>query len=156
MRSRLLLNTYDGSMTELKIRPQGEDAQVEFFLQYHRRERGEECPVSAVLRFCQVASLDFEVNCFDNPTGAELCGFYEIFDVDFKKQLLEKIFSNRKASYLLHGDYDYEPDNPADILNFRPPMEDTLGKLEEYRLFQQQTQGGIYHILCKRYELEES
>ena len=156
MKSRLLLNTYDGSMTELKIRPQGEGAQVEFSLQYYRRACGEERLVPAVLRFCQVASLDFEVNCFDNPVGAELCGFYEIFDADCKRQLLEKVFSNRKAGYLLHGDYDYEPDNPTDILNFRPPMEDTLGKLEEYRLFQQQTQGGIYHILCKRYELEDS
>ena len=62
---------------------------------------------------------------------------------------------NRKDGYLFHGDYDYDPGEPADMLNFRPPMEAVLGELEQYRLFQQQTQGGIYHILCKRYELIE-
>lgn len=155
MRSRLLLTTYDGSITECKIRPQGEDAQVEFAIQYYRRENGEERTVSAVLRFYQVASLDFEVNCFDNPLGAELGGFYEILDESAKKQMLEKVFENRKDGYLFHGDYDYDPGEPADMLNFRPPMEAVLGELEQYRLFQQQTQGGIYHILCKRYELIE-
>ena len=87
--------------------------------------------------------------------GAELGGFYEILDEDLKRRMLEKVFQNRKDGYLVHGDYDYDQEEPADILNFRPPMEEMLGELEQYRLFQQQTQGGIYHILCKHYELIE-
>lgn len=155
MKSKLLLNTYDGSLIECKIRPQGEDTQADFSIQYYYHENGEAQNVSALLRFFQVASLDLEVNFFDNPIGAELGGFYEILDEDFKKQMLEKVFGNRRDGYLFHGNYDYHPEEPADVLNFRPPMEEVLSELEQYRLFQQQTQGGIYHILCKRYELIE-
>lgn len=155
MKSKLLLNTHDGSLTACTIRPQSEDTQVEFSVQYYCHENGEERSVSAILRFSQVASVDVEINFFDNPIGAELGGFYEILDIDFKKQMLEKVFQNRKDGYLFHGDYDYAPEDPADILNFRPPIESMLEELEQYRLFQQQTQGGIYHILCKRYELIE-
>lgn len=155
MKSKLLRNTHDGSLTECKIRPQGDETVVEFAIQYYRREDGEERNVSGVLRFSHVASVDLEVNFFDNPIGAELGGFYEILDEDLKRRMLEKVFQNRKDGYLVHGDYDYDPEEPADILNFRPPMEEMLGELEQYRLFQQQTQGGIYHILCKCYELIE-
>lgn len=155
MESKLLLSTHDGSLTECRIRPHSDETEVEFAIQYYRRKDGEEQNVSAVLRFSQVVSVDAEVNFFDNPIGAELGGFYEILDEDFKRQMLEKVFQNRKDGYLFHGDYDYDPQEPADILNFRPPMEEMLGELEQCRLFQQQTQGGIYHILCKRYELIE-
>ena len=155
MKSKLLLNTHDGSLTAVNLQPRGEETRVEFAIRYYCRENGEERNVSAVLRFFQVASVDLEVNFFNNPIGAELGGFYEILDEDFKRQMLEKVFQNRKDGYLFHGDYDYDPEEPADILNFRPPMEEVLAQLGQYRLFQQQTQGGIYHILCKRYELAE-
>ena len=155
MKSKLLRNTHDGSLTECKIRPQGDETEAEFAIQYYRREDGEERNVSGVLRFSHVASVDLEVNFFDNPIGAELGGFYEILDEDLKRRMLEKVFQNRKDGYLVHGDYDYDQEEPADILNFRPPMEEMLGELEQYRLFQQKTQGGIYHILCKHYELIE-
>ena len=156
MISTLLLNTCDGSLTEFKVRPQGEDTQAEFAISYYQRGNGAEDSISGVLRFSQVASLDLEVNFFDNPIGAELGGFYEILDDDFKRQILEKIFANRKEGYLFHGDYNYVPLEPADILNFRPPMEDVLGEMDRYRLFQLQTQGGIYHILCRHYQLIEN
>ncbi len=155
MKSKLLLPTYDGSISEFKVCPQGQNAQAEFSIQYYRWGSGEEQLISAVLRFYEIACLDLEINCFDNPVGAELGGFYEILDVELKKQILEKVFENRREGYLFHGDYDYDPNEPADILNFRPPIEGVLSELEQYRLFQQQTQGGIYHILCKGYELAE-
>ena len=121
MKSKLLLNTNDGSLTACTIRPQSEDTQVEFSVRYYRYENGEEQSVSAILRFSQVASVDMEINFFDNPIGAELGGFYEILDEDFKKQMLEKVFRNRKDGYLFHGDYDYDPEDPGDILNFSHP-----------------------------------
>ena len=36
--------------------------------------------------FQQVVAIHFEVNLFDNCIGSELCGFYEIFNVDKKKK----------------------------------------------------------------------
>ena len=42
MKSKLLRNTHDGSLTECKIRPQGDETVVEFAIQYYRREDGEE------------------------------------------------------------------------------------------------------------------
>ena len=71
MKSKLLLNTYDGSLTACTIRPQSEDTQVEFSVRYYRYENGEEQSVSAILRFSQVAGVDMEINFFDNPIGAE-------------------------------------------------------------------------------------
>ena len=156
MKSKLLLPTYDGNLTEWKVYPQCKDTRADFQIQYYRRTGKETHSVCAVLRFYHVASVDFEVNFFDNPIGAELGGFYEIFDTDTKKQMLEKVFQHRKAGYLIHGDYHYAPEEPADMLNFRPPMDDMQETLEQYRLYQLQTQGGIYHLLCKRYELMEN
>lgn len=156
MKSKLLLPTYDGSLIEFHIHPQCEDTRAEFQIQYYRQTEEEERSVSAVLRFYQVISVDLGVNFFDNPIGAELGGFYEIFDMDTKKQMLEKIFQHRKVGYLIHGDYNYAPEEPADMLNFRPPMDEMQKNLEQYRLYQLQTQGGIYHLLCKYYKLMES
>ena len=155
MRSRLVLPTWDGSLHEVKISPLCGETQVEFQIRYYKGEGGEERSVAALLRFHQVASLDMEVNCFDQPVGADLGGFYEILDGDFKKQLLEKVFENRKTGYLFHGSYDYDPEDPADMLNFRGPVEAMLRDVDGFHLYQLQAMGGICHILSRDYELVE-
>lgn len=98
-------------------------------------------------------SVNFEVNYFENYIGAELFGFYEIFCSDNKTEMIEKVFSTRLDGYLYHGDYDYDPNDENDILNYRESVNDIFDDLENYHLYQQQTQGDIYYILASGYEI---
>lgn len=148
MKSNLLINTYDGSLLELRVRPQCRETTVEFDITYYDEE---DKSVSAVLIFENVISVDFEVNYFDNYIGAELFGFYEIEDRDRKRDMIERIFENRKEGYLASGAYDYDAEDEHDMLNCRQEFDEI--DPAAYHLYQQQTQGGVYHILAGGYEL---
>lgn len=149
--SKLLIKTFDGSMPQLVIRPKCNQAQVELDIQYYDYD-GDGKLKKAKLLFRDVVSIDFEVNYFDNCVGAELFGFYEINRLEKKQEMIEKVFQNRKDGFLLHGNYDYEPDNQHDMLNYRERMSAVYQQLERYHLYQQQTEGGIYYILAGRYD----
>ena len=56
---------------------------------------------------------------------------------------------------LLTGCYDYDPEDEADVLNHREPVERFLAELPAYHLYQQQPQGGIYWVLAKGYRVEK-
>ncbi len=152
MKSQLLIKTYDGSLTIFKVKPKCHRTKVEFDIKYYDYD-GDGALKKAKLLFHDVISIDFAVNYFDNYIGAELFGFFEIFDRKFKKDLLEKIFNERREGYLFHGDYNYDPEEEADMLNYRENFKEVEATLDEYHLYQQQTQGGIYYILAKGYEL---
>uniref|UniRef100_UPI0027145874 hypothetical protein n=1 Tax=Anaerotignum sp. TaxID=2039241 RepID=UPI0027145874 len=76
-KSKLLLNTFDGSLKKIKLKPKCENSRVELGIKYFAKE---DIPTNATIVFEQVIAIDFEVNCFDNFIGAELFGLYEIFD----------------------------------------------------------------------------
>lgn len=152
--SKLLIKTYDGSLSRLKLKPKCKDSTVEFAIKYYDYD-GDGALIKAKVLFHKVAAIDFEVNLFDNYIGAELSGFYEIFQEDKKKEIVEKIFSNRRDGFLYHGDYNYDPADKHDMLNWRKPVNEICKKMEKYHLYQQQTQGGIYYILAKYYEVRE-
>lgn len=76
--SKLLMKTYDGSLSRLKIKPKCKDSTVEFAIKYYDYD-GDGSLVKAKVLFHKAAAIDFEVNLFDNFFGAELFGFYEIF-----------------------------------------------------------------------------
>lgn len=148
--SKLLIKTFDGSMPRLVIKPKCTETEVELDIQYYDYD-GDRMLKTAKILFRSVVSIDFEVNYFDNPIGAELFGFYEIDWPEKKRKMIEKVFDTRKDGYLLHGDYDYEPDNEQDMLNYRERMMDVYEHLDRYHLYQQQTEGGIYYILAEEY-----
>lgn len=151
-KSKLLIKTFDGSLKNLKVKPKGINSIVEFTIQYYDYE-GEESLVKAKVIFYEVVSIDFEVNLFDNCIGAELFGFYEIFQEEKKKELVEKIVRNRRDGFLYHGNYDYDETDENDMLSWRGPMEKLYENIKEYHLYQQQTEGGIYYILANRFEI---
>ncbi|MBQ1393997.1 MAG: hypothetical protein IIY81_10800 [Lachnospiraceae bacterium] len=151
-KSKLLIKTFDGSLKNLKVKPKGINSIVEFTIQYYDYEV-EESLVKAKVIFYEVVSIDFEVNLFDNCIGAELFGFYEIFQEEKKKELVEKIVRNRRDGFLYHGNYDYDETDENDMLNWRGPMEKLYENIKEYHLYQQQTEGGIYYILANRFEI---
>ena len=152
LKSKLLLKTFDGSMSRLVIKPKCEQTRAELDIQYYDYD-GDQKLKKAKILFWDVVSIDCEVNYFDNCIGAELFGFYEINCPDKKREMLEKVFNTRKNGFLLAGDYDYEPDNEHNLLNCRERIADMYEHLDQYHLYQQQTEGGIYYILAARYTL---
>ena len=89
--SKLLIKTYDGSLSRLKLKPKCKDSTVEFAIKYYDYD-GDGSLIKAKVLFLKVAAIDFEVNLFDNYIGAELSGFYEIFQEDKKKEIVENMF----------------------------------------------------------------
>ena len=150
--SRLLIKTFDGSLLNLKLKPKCLDSIVEFDIKYYDYD-GDESLMKAKLLFKEVVAIDFEINLFDNYIGAELFGFYEIFHVEKKKEMVEKIFKTRLEGFLYHGDYNYDAREENDMLNWRKPIDNLFENLEKYHLYQQQTQGGIYYILASGYNI---
>ncbi len=153
--SKLLLKTFDGSLPSLRVFPQYNRTVVEFDISYYDYD-DDGSSIDAKITFTDVLSIDFAVNYFMNCIGAELCGFYEIYDLAKKKEMVEKLFQERKESFLYHGDYDYQADDEHDILNYREPINRLYRTLDEYHLYQQQTEGGVYSILCREYAIKKS
>lgn len=151
-KSKLLVKTFDGSLLSLKIKPKCRESSVEFSVKYYDYD-GDGNLKKARIVFREAVSVDFEINYFDNCIGSELLGFYEIFGEEYKRRLIEKIFVNRRESFLLHGDYDYDAEDEQDMLNWRGAVNEMLLEVEKYRLFQQQTQGGTYYILASGYDI---
>ena len=150
--SKLLIKTFDGSLMDIKIKPKCKDSTVTFNVKYYDHE-GDGSLMKIKILFRQVVAIYFEVNLFDNYIGSELCGFYEIFNVDQKKEMIEKIFQMRLEGFLYHGDYDYDAKDESDMLNDRKPVDALLEEIERYHLYQQQTQGGVYYILSGGYDV---
>ena len=151
-KSKLLLPTFDAQLSELKVNPKCIGTKVSYKLKMYDQEAQQN--VTKVMCFEDVAAIEFRMNYFDNPIGAEVCGFYEIFSPKEKEELLERNFIFRRDGFLFHGDYDYDENNEHDILNYRESVEEIYKVISEYRLFQQQTTGGIYLLLAKGWSVK--
>lgn len=151
-KSKLLLPTFDAQLTKLKITPKCHHTKVSYKLKLY--DEALQRTVAKTMRFEDVVSIEFRMNYFDNPIGAEVCGFYEVFSRNAKKEMLERNFTFRKDSTLFHGDYNYDPRDPHDLLNNRDSIKRILKKLDHYRLFQQHTVGGTYLLLAKRWSVD--
>lgn len=77
----------------------------------------------------------------------------EIFDDEMKISIVEKIFKNRREGVLYTGDYNYDPEDENDHLNYRETIDKIIKEIDKYCLYQQQTQGGIFYILALSCEL---
>ena len=150
MKSKLILKTFDGTMNKLNISPKSDDSKIEFHIKYYNEE---DILTKALIIFKGVIAIDFQINYFDNCITSELYGFYEIFEDETKINMIEKIFSNRLEGYLYHGDYNYNAKEENELLNYRKPINEVVKKIDKYRLYQQQTQGGIFYILASNYEI---
>lgn len=150
-KSQLLLSTFDAQLTELKIVPKCGRTTISYKLKLYDEDLQKK--VTKIMGFTDVIAAGFQMNYFENLIGAEVCGFYEIFPPEKKQDLLERNFLSRKDNFLFHGDYDYDPDDPHDMLNYRENMEDVLRELDDYHLYEQQTVGGSYFILAKGWSI---
>ncbi len=153
-RSKLLLATFDGSLEKIKIKPEREYSRVKCKVRYYE-EKAEGAVVKAEIVFDHVVAIAFFVNQFENTIGAELGGFYEIFDRGKKKEMLERNFVRRREGYLYHGTYQYDPEDDDDMLNCCENLEKAEKKLDRYHLYQMQTVGGMYEFLAKEYQVKK-
>ena len=85
--------------------------------------------------------------------GAEVFGLYLIEDKSFVNALVKNIFERRKEIYLLEGNYNYDENDFADMLN----VLDLGGRFEQeadsYNAYVQNVDAGVYIIVAKHYEL---
>ena len=149
MSAKLLLTNFDGTMFRLEVLPDCRDTRVLLHTRYWNRE---DQLVPGELEFFGVAAVGFSVNYVDNPAGSELCGLYELTDEAEKRGLLRENFDRRRREFLLTG-YELAEDDPCDLLNDTGPLERIC--LADLHLYEQQTEGGIYRILAKGWNLEE-
>ena len=152
-KSKLLLSTYDARLTDLKISPKCCNTKMSYKLKMYDETLQKK--ITKMMYFENVVAIEFSMNYFDNPIGTECCGFYEILEMQEKEDLLERNFISRRNGFILHGDYVYDEQEPNDILNYRESIDDIRKELSQYRLFQQQTTGGIYYILAKMWSMKE-
>lgn len=150
-KSKLLMSTYDARLSQLKITPKCVRTKVSYRLTMYEEKLQQK--VDRVMKFEDVVAIEFRMNYFDNPIGAECCGFYERFEKKEKEAILERNFDFRRSAFLLHEDYNYDAEDEADLLNYRESIDEIKENIGAYRLFEQQTTGGVYLILAKEWRI---
>ena len=150
MKSKLILKTFDWTMNKVNINQKCDNSKIEFHIKCYNEE---DILVNALIIFNGVIAIDFQINYFDNFIYSELFGFYEVLDDTAKINMIEKIFNSRLEGFLYHGDYNYNPKDENNMLNYREPINEIVKKIDNYKLYQQQTQGGIFYILASGYEI---
>lgn len=151
-KSKLLLSTFDAQLIELILYPKYNHTKVSYKLKIYEESLYQN--VTKTISFEDVLAIEFHINYFDALTDIEVRGFYEIFEREEKEAILERNFLSRKNQILFHGDYNYDPKEPNDLLNNRESIECILKELDEYHLLEQQTTGGIYLFLAKKWVVE--
>lgn len=148
---RLLVKNFDARIPKIEIKPKGSGSKIVVLSKIYDENGGKEMKVR--IHFDDVAAIEFCVNYFDNTIGAEALGLYEIEDMDFIDSVVKRNFERRREVYLLEGDYEYDPSEPADMLN----MFDLLGtyhkEKEKYHAFVQNVDAGVYIIIAKGYQI---
>lgn len=104
-------------------------------------------------RGTNVAVIDFRINYFDNMIGAEVLGLFEIIDRNFIDVLVKEIFERRKEIYLLEGNYNYDEDDEADMLNSFDIMATFSAEKDGYHAYVQNVDAGVYIIVAKELQI---
>lgn len=149
-KGKLILANFDARISDITIKSKNTRTKVIIKSKMYN-ESDEQRNVKIL--FSEVAAIDFRINFFDNMIGAEAFGLYQIEDKQFIDSLVKDIFERRKELYLLEGNYNYDEDDPADMLN----VLDLGGRFEQeaesYNAYVQNVDAGVYIILAKKYEL---
>lgn len=86
---------------------------------------------------------------------AEVMGLYQIEDRAFIEKLVKEIFERRKEIYLLEGNYDYDENEPADMLNVMDLYGEFTRETGSYRAYIQNVDAGVYVIVAKDMQVME-
>lgn len=146
-KAKLVLANFDARIPNISIRPKNVSTKVTISSKMYDESSGEKKTVK--LFFEGVVAIDFRINYFDNMIGAEACGLYQIEDKVFIEKLVREIFERRKEIYLLEGDYDYDENEPADMLNVMDLNGSFKKDMDSYSAFIQNVDAGVYIIVAK-------
>ena len=150
-KAKLVLPNFDARIPNISIRPKNLSTKVMVSCKMYEESSGEKKTVKLV--FYGVAAIDFRINYFDNMIGAEAFGLYQIEDRSFIEKLVRDIFERRKEIYLLEGDYDYDENEPADILNVMDLYGDFTRDIDSYSAYVQNVDAGVYIIVAKEMQV---
>lgn len=146
-KAKLVLANFDARISNISIRPKNVATKVVISSKMYDEVSGEKRSVK--IMFSDVAAIDFRINYFDNMIGAEVMGLYQIEDRAFIEKLVRDIFERRKEIYLLEGDYDYDENEPADLLNVMDLSGDFAKEISSYSAYVQNVDAGVYIIVAK-------
>ncbi len=105
-KAKLVLRNFDAKIPKIEIKTRKQNFIVIISSKIYDEkieERGD-----IIIRFADVAAIDFRVNFFDCLIGFEACGLYCIKDKTFIKSVTKSIFERRKEVYILEGGYNYD------------------------------------------------
>jgi len=149
-KGKLILANFDARISDITIKPKNTRTKIIMKSKMYD-ESGEQKNVKIV--FSDVAAIDFRINFFDNMIGAEVLGLYQIEDKSFVDNLVKNIFERRKEIYLLEGHYDYDEDEPADMLNVLDLGGRFKQEADSYNAYVQNVDAGVYIIVAKKFEV---
>lgn len=148
---RLLVKNFDARIPKIEIKPKGTSSKIVVFSKMY--DENDDQKINVKIQFDDVAAIEFCINYFDNMVGAEAFGLYEIEDIDFVDSVVKRNFERRKEVYLLEGDYEYDPIEPADMLNVFDLSGTYQKEKETYHAFVQNVDAGVYIIIAKGYQI---
>ena len=146
-KGKLVLANFDARISNITMKPKNKATKVVFTSKMYDVSSDENKTVKIV--FAQVAAIDFRINYFDNMIGAEALGLYKIEDKSFIEKLVKEIFERRKEIYLLEGNYDYDEDEPNDMLNVMDLDGCFMQDINSYSAYVQNVDAGVYIIVAK-------
>ena len=146
-KAKLVLANFDARIPNISLRPKNLSTKVTISCKMYDTSLKDDKLVKIV--FSGVAAVDFRINYFDNMIGAEVTGLYQIEDRAFIEKLVREIFERRKEIYLLEGHYDYDENEPADMLNVMDLYGDFTKDMDSYSAYIQNVDAGVYVIVAK-------
>ena len=150
-KAKLVLANFDARIPNISLRPKNLSTKVTISCKMYDTSLKDDKLVKIV--FSGVAAVDFRVNYFDNMIGAEVMGLYQIEDRAFIEKLVKDIFERRKEIYLLEGHYDYDENEPADMLNVMDLYGDFTKDMDSYSAYVQNVDAGVYVIVAKEIQV---
>lgn len=150
-RAKLVLNNFDARISKIDIKPKNTHTKVIISSRMYNEETDQK--EIAKLVFVDVAVIDFRINYFDNMIGAEVMGLFEITDRKFIERLVKENFERRKEMYLFEGNYDYDEEEEADMLNSFDIMGSFSEEKDSYHAYVQNVDAGVYIIVAKELQI---
>lgn len=150
-KGKLVLANFDARISKIDIRPKGRHTKVVISSKMCDALTDKKKVIKII--FEEVAAIDFRINYFDNCVGSEGTGLYQIMDGQFIDKLVKDIFVRRKELYLLEGDYNYDENDPDDMLNVLDLDGSFSKEADNYHAYVQNVDAGVYIIVAKNIQI---
>lgn len=152
-KAKLVLRNFDAKIPKIEIKTRKQNFIVIISSKIYDEKTEERGDI--IIRFADVAAIDFRVNFFDCLIGSEAYGLYCIKDKTFIKSVTKSIFERRKEVYILEGGYNYDENDEYDMLNCFDTDAEFSNNIEEYSAYIQNVDGGVYIIIAKDIFIEK-